>query len=606
MTTLPLNAKFHAFVVPALAICVLCASASAQEATARPMQLGLDQATRNWINIQPYEARERWAKSDAPDEMLLSVLDAVLLSGAPLTSREPRLRKAALINPEAAVVLGLALLRGDLASTRAGEAAAWLAEASRSGHPHACVELAQLYRTGNGVPRDPDYADVLLDYAAEYGHLGAQKDRILEALQRSEPLADHLIAWGDNAAALGDPVGYTVLARAMLESEPDESAVEQALEALEVAAAEGEWAAQTILAELDLGENLIREARSRIEGAALEEWMPAQLLMAMICEQEGSLDEAVSWSRKAASSGDTLARLHLAELLARSEDSINEAIEIAGQMAGDGDLDGHYLYGLLLLEHRNADAKEEAIGILAIAAEQGHGLASYALSQYHDELGNFSLVVKYLRKAAGVGVVDALWELGEIMRDYHPAESVRWWAEGASAGDERAIRALSQAYRIGFGVPQDVGRAESLLALVSPEQAGWTRHDLAPEVGAPLSFPGGSRTGSSSKSVAPYQDLEQAINGRGVGRRRPESRVARITDEELNAAHQLYMEAKKAIEFQEGRWMTHVERESKVAGDKGAQAGWFALTEHPTPDDWIVEQYEETKSLYELLQLLRW
>lgn len=77
-------------------------------------------------------------------------------------------------DPRAQYVMGVMALNGLAGEAQPNEGAAWLLLAAQQGYVEAQVELARLYKTGEGV--DQDLAKMVYWYrqAAEQGHVGAQ------------------------------------------------------------------------------------------------------------------------------------------------------------------------------------------------------------------------------------------------------------------------------------------------------------------------------------------------------------------------------------------------------------------------------------------------
>jgi len=80
--------------------------------------------------------------------------------------------------------LGDMLLNGEPRNVAA--AFPWLARAATAGHPLAAFQLAQLYETGDGVPKSPEMARKLYGQAAAAGLEDAAK--ALKSLPTEQPL----------------------------------------------------------------------------------------------------------------------------------------------------------------------------------------------------------------------------------------------------------------------------------------------------------------------------------------------------------------------------------------------------------------------------------
>ena len=71
-------------------------------------------------------------------------------------------------------VVGVMLLNGLTGEIDAGQAATWIRRAAENGHVEAQVELARMYRVGDGVAPDDGQMVEWYRRAAEQGHVGAQ------------------------------------------------------------------------------------------------------------------------------------------------------------------------------------------------------------------------------------------------------------------------------------------------------------------------------------------------------------------------------------------------------------------------------------------------
>ncbi len=111
---------------------------------------------------------------------------AVMLRKGQGVEKDP---KAAMIKMERAADAGLVTAQADLGDMLLnGEprdvaaALPWLARAAAAGHPFAACQLAKLYETGDGVPKDLETARKLYQLAADAGLEDAAK-----ALQNQPP-----------------------------------------------------------------------------------------------------------------------------------------------------------------------------------------------------------------------------------------------------------------------------------------------------------------------------------------------------------------------------------------------------------------------------------
>lgn len=77
-------------------------------------------------------------------------------------------------DPRAQYVMGVMALNGLAGDAQPNEGAAWLLLAAEQGYVEAQVELARLYKTGEGVEQDLTKMVHWYRRAAEQGHVGAQ------------------------------------------------------------------------------------------------------------------------------------------------------------------------------------------------------------------------------------------------------------------------------------------------------------------------------------------------------------------------------------------------------------------------------------------------
>jgi uncharacterized protein len=69
---------------------------------------------------------------------------------------------------EAQYVLGMIQLKGESGAPEPEEAAEWFEQSANQGNSRAQAELADLYLSGRGVPRDPEQAWIWAQIAADY------------------------------------------------------------------------------------------------------------------------------------------------------------------------------------------------------------------------------------------------------------------------------------------------------------------------------------------------------------------------------------------------------------------------------------------------------
>lgn len=77
-------------------------------------------------------------------------------------------------DPRAQYVVGVIWLNGMVGEPRPDEAAGWLKRAAEQDYVEAQMELARLFKTGEGVPTDLGQMVTWYRRAAQQGHVGAQ------------------------------------------------------------------------------------------------------------------------------------------------------------------------------------------------------------------------------------------------------------------------------------------------------------------------------------------------------------------------------------------------------------------------------------------------
>jgi TPR repeat protein len=111
---------------------------------------------------------------------------------------------------------------------------------------------------------------------------------------------------------------------------------------------------------------------------------------------------------------------------------------------------------------------QQDVAALKLRAETGDVKAQDKLAESYLASFYFSDAVKWYRSAAEKGVLNAQWQLGQILVSgkpafpkrsdkvkADPAQGVRWLKKAASQGHDRAQLSLARCYEQGLGVNQD-------------------------------------------------------------------------------------------------------------------------------------------------------
>ncbi len=256
-----------------------------------------------------------------------------------------------------------------MAEPNPGEALTWYRKAAQHGSVDAATNIATMYATGDGVPRDMDAAIPWFRQAAEAGGATAQYNLALiygrgDGLARDEQKSlDWLVKAADQDVI---PALVDLGNRYLHPSDGSKTDVPRAIQRYQRAAELGDGRAQAILGDIYSG------------GA----WVAADY------------QQAVKWYRLAADQG---------------------------QRDGEFGLAARYVLGQGV-----AADPAEAFRWFKAAAEQGHANAQYDLGRLY-EVGrgtsrDLSLAVHYYELAAQQGVVKAQYQLGVLLAK---GESVR-------------------------------------------------------------------------------------------------------------------------------------------------------------------------------------
>lgn len=168
----------------------------------------------------------------------------------------------------------------------ASNTAQTLLEAAEAGYPKAQMLVAQLYRQGVGVRRDPLVAAFWLRRAGEqhYPHAACDLARLYVAGEGVTQDLGEAARWFRQEAELGCPAAMIGLGN-------------------------------ILCAEATATPERRAEGRAWLQKAADQDHAVAALRLAILCEQEGDTEQALRWYRQAAEQGSNQAQMTLGERL---------------------------------------------------------------------------------------------------------------------------------------------------------------------------------------------------------------------------------------------------------------------------------------------------
>jgi TPR repeat protein len=119
----------------------------------------------------------------------------------------------------------------------------------------------------------------------------------------------------------------------------------------------------------------------------------------------------------------------------------------------------------IILSQENADsaATAEALVLLNRAVSLNSAASAYRLYEYYRSIGDDLGALKFLRKAAEMGVTDACFQMGLLLVENEDSSYERWLLRAMEQGDRRAMTLLGGAYVSGQGGIQKPEEGRSLL-----------------------------------------------------------------------------------------------------------------------------------------------
>ena len=108
-----------------------------------------------------------------------------------------------------------------------------------------------------------------------------------------------------------------------------------------------------------------------------------------------------------------------------------------------------------------------------LAAEKGDPAAQHKFAEVFLSKGDYSTAFKWFQKAAGQGVVDSQYRLGQMLLDGKPKvpkdsdEAIKWLLLTANQGHQLAQLDLAHCYESGKAVKRDIVEAYKWYTLIS-------------------------------------------------------------------------------------------------------------------------------------------
>jgi TPR repeat protein len=351
--------------------------------------------------------------------------------------------------------------------------------------PAACLELAERYRAGLGLPRDTFEAARQAYRAAKVGHAAAQA-WLQKQAEANEPSA---LLWfarereegGDTrGAAASVQAAERILSAGLLRRDPEAMTVrgymvryglgspqnpQLANDSLKFAAELGDARAQYLLGI----EAWIFALRSESEAERGLPWLRA-------AAAQGHVQARTALGLDAALSHESAERAEASALLTRSAEQGDAVAQTAlgvlqeqSRLPAQPTLSAHQWYERAAAQHNVAaqvrlcgKAEADALPWCRMAAENGSAQAAYALSEAYRTGAppNPQLAIDWLEQAAKRGHRGASIALGlryatgdGVPRD--PGKAFRLLLPAAQQGDVRAQLWLGDAYEHGEGVAPD-------------------------------------------------------------------------------------------------------------------------------------------------------
>lgn len=143
-----------------------------------------------------------------------------------------------------------------------------------------------------------------------------------------------------------------------------------------------------------------------------------------------------------------------------------------------------FLSVLLVAEANSREINLPRLAEVKLSAQGGDAKAQDKLADAYLSRFDFPNAIKWYRLAAGQGVANAQWHLGDMLLTGHapmhpgsanaePEEAVQWYLKAANQGHERAQVGLGHCYRDGKGVRQDYAQACKWYSIAARQNKIW-------------------------------------------------------------------------------------------------------------------------------------
>lgn len=234
---------------------------------------------------------------------------------------------------------------------------------------------------------------------------------------------------------------------------------------------------------------------------------------------EGKYEEAIQALEPSAEQGQAWAQDLLGLMYARGQgvpQDDTKAIKWYRAAADQGYAEAQHHFGWMYFSGRGVPKDEtEAVKWFQAAADQGNARAQHSLGlMYAQGMGisqDYKEATKWRRAAAEQGDVGAQFHLGilyELGRDGVPqdyAEALKWYSAAAAQGHKHSLLYIGRMYAAGRGVPKDLVVAYALYNLYSAKD-----HDL--KTGSERD---GIAKAMSPQQIADGQKLSREMNRPG-------------------------------------------------------------------------------------------
>ena len=365
-------------------------------------------------------------------------------------------------NPEALYLMGLMYRTGDGVEKDPGLALDWLKKAADKGHPEAMYTIGTVYRTGDGVAANPALAAKWLKKAANAGYQEAKTDLALLEAEKAGP--DELIRLGRRFKT-GKKGTTKDVARAF---------------------------------------NLYLMAAKK--GSVKAMLRTAQMLAAGV-GTAASIPRARKWYRRAAEKGDPSGQYLLADAMLKGKadrKARNQALVWLKKSAAANHTPAIARLGTIYLKGDGVKRDSaEGLRYLTLAAEAGvKGMAARVALMYERGIGTSKSAQKarfWYSKAANEGNPASAARLAHYLKNgiggkKDTARAAGWYRVAVKNGNREAAYQLGLMYSEGLGVKKSSREAKKLFALAAGKGSTDSLYRLAI-----LAFKDGNHRDAASK-----------------------------------------------------------------------------------------------------------